>query len=1560
MPSPSQIGVQILISARDQATAVFNRVAAVVKEIGAKAAIISAAAGAAFTGLFASSVGEAADFEKALDLVASKASFTADEMDALRQAALEAGSTTAYNASQAAEGLKILVSAGLSANEAIATLSPTLNVAAIEGLELADAASILTNTAGQMGIAMTDSARIANVLARGAQLSNTSVADLGEALKAAGGMAAASGMSLEETVAVLDAFATKGLKGSEAGTALRNILGMLSQPAHASRVELAKLGDASGDLMQMVQTLSENSDTSAAAITAFGAEVTAALLGLQADGLPAIDAFKSQLESVDDTARKSAQTTTENFQGYVTAMSSAWSGLKITLGTPILEPLSKAVQSLTGKISELTNTEQFQAFADKIAVKAEQLRESLSMKLDSMGWDGIEQMLGRVGARFSSVTNMAMATYKGFEAVVNSIGVMVAHIASGIATVTAYALDGLNALDIVSDETARNAHIAAESLMDASAQYKDAAQQSLSEAIEYSVAAADALERGFGNVETQADRAAKAIQSMSKAPEQIDAGMASAFESLELATQQYTDAMMDFNAGGSTTSETLDFLKSRLEDVREEYELVKASQDALLATQKAEQEQWAAVAKAITDYNGLLIDASNGDADAALAIEKRRDALVGMTASVYESTRSVDELTTMQQTLANTYSELSGEQTVNKDALAQLKLHYDAVTQAIGLSTAEKTKASAASSEESGLIEITKTKLDQLAIARERDQALAEGDLTKAQQLGIQYAELGTKIYNLTTDYTAAGAGAAGFADETQAAVTKAQTSLVELKKSLGEALLAGDLDLAGSIREQIAGVEQELETLQSRLQKTSGESDTFAKDVAAAFQGLQVTSKDQFKNLADAAAESFSVIERAGQNGMATTRDVESAFVKYAKARLAEMALMDDADRQSADTQLKTKAASLGLAETYRDMSKDVVGLTEEQKKLAAQKTALIDSTQKEADAAAGLLKMDAELLRSKASIAQASGDTATASTLNAQATVKESESAVVLARAALEAARAKEEQARATVDATGGTDQSAIAALSEAEANTKLAQSSVTVAETKQKAAVVEAKKVQTTKEGTEATEENTESTEENTEAVSGAASVMEAWARVWQSAINNIKDDSPGIARAVQAIFDSYDTFYNKIGRINNLNVYEAFTNSEAQEAQATIEALRVEADALRESAGALEMRGMLAGDWKPAYDMLAAIQRANSAAAKLKAEQLRVAESTRLANEEFKQLQLQLEAGEISAVDYARSVDWLRTKFGQITDEGMRNFKAELISTKEKMQDFTDSATDGLKDVRAEWAELNNQKMDALIIEQQIERLEIEKEIIDAEKDGNADAVRALKEKLRITGQIQDVQRQQLAEEQAAAQIESVRAEREEEARRKALSETERDYEDTIANLTVQLKQAYMEQDVAAQESLTKKIRDEEMRFTKAIDNQQKEEEAATKTSSTRINNTSTEAYVEDTRHSKKMSNLDRESGMISVGKTGAASAIKNEMQLEDSRHKQRINNMEKEQSAAEQINTTTPQVLPVRTVRITIDNKAGGTSGTFDVQEMEEEIVIKVLKALEQSGSMTVI
>ena len=243
------IGLGIILSLQDRASAglqvIRNKMTALrdvsqemVKRFdeGARqlvSGIASMAAGAKVLGMlkstFGASVDTAADFEQAMARVGAVSGATGEDFERLSKQARDLGRDTQYSATQAANSQELLARAGFQTNEIIAAMPCLLNMAAAEGMDLANAADIASSAIRGFGLAASEADRVADVLAKTSSASNTSIALLGESLKYVAKPAAALGFSIEQTNAMLGAMANSGIKGSQAGTALKAAFLRLSQ-----------------------------------------------------------------------------------------------------------------------------------------------------------------------------------------------------------------------------------------------------------------------------------------------------------------------------------------------------------------------------------------------------------------------------------------------------------------------------------------------------------------------------------------------------------------------------------------------------------------------------------------------------------------------------------------------------------------------------------------------------------------------------------------------------------------------------------------------------------------------------------------------------------------------------------------------------------------------------------------------------------------------------------------------------------------------------------------------------------------------------------------------------------------------------------------------------------------------------------------------------------------------------------------------------------------------------------------------------------------------------------
>jgi hypothetical protein len=190
----------------------------------------------------------AADFDKAMSGVQAATHAGANEIGALRQAALQAGKDTQYSATQAAQGITELSKAGVSTADVLGGgLKGALNLAAAGQLDVGEAAETAATAMTQFGLSGKDIPHVADLLAAGAGKAQGSVHDMGYALKQSGLVAAQFGLSVEDTTGTLAAFASAGLIGSDAGTSFKTMLLALANPSAKTKDAMDELGISAYD-----------------------------------------------------------------------------------------------------------------------------------------------------------------------------------------------------------------------------------------------------------------------------------------------------------------------------------------------------------------------------------------------------------------------------------------------------------------------------------------------------------------------------------------------------------------------------------------------------------------------------------------------------------------------------------------------------------------------------------------------------------------------------------------------------------------------------------------------------------------------------------------------------------------------------------------------------------------------------------------------------------------------------------------------------------------------------------------------------------------------------------------------------------------------------------------------------------------------------------------------------------------------------------------------------------------------------------------------------------------
>ncbi|MFB8893580.1 phage tail tape measure protein [Microbacterium plantarum] len=319
--------------------------------------------GAAAAAGVALAVSRFAEFDQQMSNVQAATHETSANMDLLRAAAIEAGSSTVYSASEAAGAVEELAKAGVSTADVLAgALSGSLDLAAAGELGVARAAEITSTALNQFGLSGDQASHVADVLAAGAGKAMGSVEDLANGLKFVGPVANAMGVSLEETTGVLAMFAQQGIIGEQAGTSLRGVLSSLTSPSAQARKEIERLGltlydsqgnflgleNAAGELSRAYSNMDGASRDASLGII-FGRETVTAATALYRAGAKGVDEWTA---AVDDSgyAAKTARDRLDNLAGDLEALSGAMDAALIQTGSGANDALRELVQSLTGLI----------------------------------------------------------------------------------------------------------------------------------------------------------------------------------------------------------------------------------------------------------------------------------------------------------------------------------------------------------------------------------------------------------------------------------------------------------------------------------------------------------------------------------------------------------------------------------------------------------------------------------------------------------------------------------------------------------------------------------------------------------------------------------------------------------------------------------------------------------------------------------------------------------------------------------------------------------------------------------------------------------------------------------------------------------------------------------------------------------------------------------------------------------------------------------------------------------------------------------------------------------
>jgi TP901 family phage tail tape measure protein len=307
-------------------------------------------------------------FESSLKNLSAITGLVGNDLKYMGEEAQKTALQTGIGAKDVVEAYKLIASAKpelLENKEALAAFTKeAIALSQASGLDLPEAAKRLTDAMNQFSAPANEAGRYINVLAEAARLSAAEVPDLSEALVQFGVAAKSANVSIEESSAVIETLAEKGIKGSEAGNKLRNVFIALNAPGALDKkaigyleqygVNLEVLSDKSIPLQARLVELSKIQKDAGAITSVFGKENSIAAQILM-ENTGRVKELTDALNNPDlKTAYEQAAVNTQTL-GFATArLGTAWDNIMTKQGA-IGSFLTLIIQKFTNILIAIDN-----------------------------------------------------------------------------------------------------------------------------------------------------------------------------------------------------------------------------------------------------------------------------------------------------------------------------------------------------------------------------------------------------------------------------------------------------------------------------------------------------------------------------------------------------------------------------------------------------------------------------------------------------------------------------------------------------------------------------------------------------------------------------------------------------------------------------------------------------------------------------------------------------------------------------------------------------------------------------------------------------------------------------------------------------------------------------------------------------------------------------------------------------------------------------------------------------------------------------------------------------
>lgn len=400
------------------------------RDVRSMSGSFSVIAGISTLGVGHQFVNVAGGFEQQLNIIKVLSGGTADEIERLSKQAQDLGANTARTAGEVAAGALELQKMGRSLDDINKILPSVTNFSVAADMPMDRAANLAQSTLTQFRMDAGQTERVMDMLMRGANQSAADVGDFAIALSYAGQQAKNANISLEDTIALMEAASQGGIPGSRLGTGLQSVINDLYMPNMRQASIFRRLGietkDATGKMRDFYAVAQDIFDKMPRAQwNMFEVDTQNYLMTLQSQGLDSVKARRQDLVlNAAGEAARTAQARMQGLKGALETTAGAFDTLLIRIGeSGALEAFTHLVARLGDMIQSMSDADaatlQMAAALGAITLAATPLMFALSgiitMLSNPIGWAILLAGAAAAGAAYSALSNRIDAMKSALE-----------------------------------------------------------------------------------------------------------------------------------------------------------------------------------------------------------------------------------------------------------------------------------------------------------------------------------------------------------------------------------------------------------------------------------------------------------------------------------------------------------------------------------------------------------------------------------------------------------------------------------------------------------------------------------------------------------------------------------------------------------------------------------------------------------------------------------------------------------------------------------------------------------------------------------------------------------------------------------------------------------------------------------------------------------------------------------------------------------------------------------------------------------------------------------------